>query len=105
MGSCFWELGKYDSAVTAHKESISLRRSGGNISGQADSWKQIGELYLLSGLKKDALTAYDSSATLYQHIKDSSGMAETYNKKGKVFLNDENYKVAVDYFEKEKGII
>ncbi|TMI77592.1 MAG: tetratricopeptide repeat protein, partial [Bacteroidetes bacterium] len=105
MGSCFWELGKYDSAAMAHKESISLRRSGGNISGQADSWKKIGELYLLSGLKKDALTAYDSSATLYQQIKDSSGMAETYNKKGKVFLNDENYKVAVDYFEKAKGII
>ena len=103
-GSCLWELGKYDSAVLAHKESISLRKSESNISGQADSWKQIGELYLLSGLKKDALGAYDSSAMLYSQIKDSSGLAQTYNKKGKVFLNDDNYKVAVDYFEKAKGI-
>ena len=102
-GSCFWELGKYDSAVMAHRESISLRKLGGNISGQADSWKQIGELYLLSGLKKNALAAYDSSAMLYDQIKDSAGLAQTYNKKGKVFLNDENYKVAVEFFEKAKG--
>ena len=103
-GSCYWELGKYDSAVTAHKESIVLRKRANNFSGQADSWKSIGELYLLSGQKKPALLAYDSAAFFYQQLKDSSGLAETYNKKGNVFYNDENNKKAVEYFEKAKGI-
>lgn len=104
MGSCYWELNKYDSAVIAHKESIALRKKANNLSGQAHSWKSIGELYLLSGLKEQALDAYDSAAWFYQQVKDSSGLAKTYNKKGNVFYNDENYKKAVEYFEKAKGI-
>ena len=103
-GSCYWELGKYDSAVTAHQESIQLRKKANNLSGQAHSWKSIGELYLLSGQKKPALLAYDSAARFYEQLKDSSGLAETYNKKGNVFYNDENNKKAVEYFEKAKGV-
>jgi len=103
-GSCYWELGKYDSAVLAHKESIGLRKQANNLSGQAHSWKSIGELYLLSGQKNQALLAYDSAAAFYQQLKDSSGLAETYNKKGNVFYNDENNKKAVEFFEKANGI-
>ncbi|MEP7255685.1 MAG: CHAT domain-containing protein [Ferruginibacter sp.] len=104
MGSCYWELGKYDSAVIAHTESIALRKKANNLSGQAHSWKSIGELYLLSGQKNQALQAYDSAASFYQQLKDSSGLAETYNKKGNVFYNDENNRKAAEYFEKAKGI-
>lgn len=103
-GSCYWELGKYDSAILAHKHSIELRKKANNASGQARSWKSIGELYLKSGLKNEALAAYDSAAYFYQQLKDSSGLAETYNKKGNVFYNDENNKMAVEYFEKAKGV-
>ena len=103
-GSCYWELGKYDSAVMAHKESIGLRKKANNLSGQAHSWKSIGELYLLSGQKNQALVAYDSAAGFYRQLKDSSGLAETYNKKGNVFYNDENNKKAVEFFEKANGI-
>jgi CHAT domain-containing protein len=103
-GSSYWELGLYDSAVLAHKESITLRKKANNLSGQAHSWKSIGELYLLSGLKNQALSAYDSAANFYRQLKDSSGLAETYNKKGNVFYNDENYKKAVEFFEKANGI-
>ena len=103
-GSSYWELGKYDSAVISHKESIDLRKRANNLYGQAHSWKSIGELYLLSGQKKPALLAYDSAARFYQQLKDSSGLAETYNKKGNVFYNDENNKKAVEYFEKAKGV-
>ena len=104
QGSCYWELGKYDSAVIAHKESIDLRKKANNFSGQADSWKSIGELYLLSGQKKPALLAYDSAARFYKQLKDSSGLAETYNKKGNVFYNDENNKKAAEFFEMAKGV-
>ncbi|MEO7306233.1 MAG: CHAT domain-containing protein [Ferruginibacter sp.] len=104
QGSCYWELGKYDSAVMAHKQSILLRKRANNLSGQAHSWKSIGQLYLLSGEKKQALLAYDTAAAFYQQLKDSSGLAETYNKKGNVFYNDENNKKAVEYFEKAKGV-
>jgi len=103
-GSCYWEMSNYDSAVIAHKESIVLREKANNLSGQAQSWKSIGELYLLSGEKNKALFAYDSAAVFYQQLKDSSGLAETYNKKGNVFYNDENNKKAVEFFEKAKGI-
>ena len=103
-GSCYWELGKYDSAILAHKSSIELRKKANNASGQAKSWKSIGELYLNSGLKNNALAAYDSAAFYYQQLKDSSGLAETYNKKGNVFYNDENNKMAAEFFEKAKGV-
>ncbi len=104
QGSCYWELGKYDSAVIAHKQSIAFRKRANNLSGQAHSWKSIGQLYLLSGQKNRALQAYDTAAVFYQQLKDSSGLAETYNKKGNVFYNDENNKKAVEYFEKARGI-
>lgn len=104
IGSCYWELGKYDSAVISHKNSIALRKKANNFLGQAKSWKSIGELYLLSGLKNQALAAYDTAALFYQQIKDSSGLAETYNKKGNVYYNDENNKMAVELFEKAKGV-
>ena len=102
-GSCYWELGKYDSAVIAHKESIVLRKKANNFSGQAHSWKSIGELYLLSGQKNQALQAYDSAAGFYQQLKDSSGLAETYNKKGNVFYNDENNKKLQRFLKWQKG--
>ena len=104
MGSCYWNLGRYDSAVLAHKESINLRKKVNNLDGQANSWKKIGELYLLSGLKKQALMAYDTAAFFYQQLKDSSGLAETYNKKGMVFYNDDSYKKAITFFEKARGV-
>ena len=104
QGSCYWELGKYDSAVIAHQGSILLRKKANNLSGQAHSWKSVGELYLLSGQKKLALEAYDTAAVFYQQLKDSSGLAETYNKKGNVFYNDENNRIAVEYFERARGI-
>jgi CHAT domain-containing protein len=104
MGSCYWELGHYDSAVMMHAESIRLRRLSNNSSGQADSWKKLGELYQLSGLKKQALSAFDSAAFFYKKINDNSHLAETYITKGKVFYNDENYKKALDLFEKARGI-
>ena len=103
-GSCYWELGKYDSAVSAHKESIELRKKANNLSGQADSWKQIGKLYLLSGDKNLAFKAYDSSTFYYQQLKDSTGLAEVFNKKGKVYQNDENYKKALEFYEKARGV-
>ncbi|MFI5187592.1 MAG: tetratricopeptide repeat protein, partial [Chitinophagales bacterium] len=102
-GDCYWELGKYDSAVISEKESIALRKKGSDIYGQAEAWAAIGELYHLSGLKTEALNAYDSSAFLYEQTNDSSGLAKTYNKKGEIYLADENYKTAIDYFEKAKG--
>jgi CHAT domain-containing protein len=104
QGSSYWELGKYDSAVIAHQESIMLRKRANNLSGQAHSWKSIGELYLLSGQKNLALVAYDSAAGFYQQLKDSSGLAETYNKKGNVFYNDENNRKAAEFFEMAKGV-
>ncbi|MGB3008678.1 MAG: CHAT domain-containing protein, partial [Chitinophagaceae bacterium] len=103
-GSCYWELGKYDSAVIENKKSIALRKKGNNLSGQAISWKKIGELYLLSGLKDDALQAFDSAALIFTYLKDNAGLADVYNKKGEVFLNDESYKRATDLFEKAKGV-
>jgi len=104
-GSCYWELGNYDSAVIAHKSSIALRRMVKTYSpGQARSWKSIGDLYLLSGLKTQALGAFDTAAYYYEQIKDSSGLAETYNKKGSVYLNDESYKKAAAFFEIAKGV-
>jgi len=104
MGSCFWELGKYDSAVLAHKSSIEFRKKGNSLSGQAKSWKSIGDLYQLSGSKVAALQALDSAALIFQILRDNSGLAEVYNKKGEVFLNDENYKKAAEWFEKANGV-
>lgn len=104
IGSSYWQLGKYDSAVANHTASIELRKKGKNLPGQAFSWQKIGELYQLSGSKTAALQALDSAAFIYKNIKDSSGLAETFNKKGEVFLNDENYKKATEWFEKAKGI-
>ena len=104
MGSCYWELGKYDSAVASHKISIEFRKKSNSLPGQAKSWKSIGDLYQLSGSKIAALQALDSAAFIYQKIKDSSGMAQVYNKKGEVFLNDENYRRAAEWFEKANGV-
>jgi len=104
-GSCYWELGNYDSALLAHKTSIALRRMVKTYSrGQAKSWKSIGDLYLLSGLKTQALGAFDTAAYYFEQVRDSSGLAETYNQKGSVFLNDESYKKAAAFFEKARGV-
>ncbi|HEY9364739.1 MAG TPA: CHAT domain-containing tetratricopeptide repeat protein, partial [Chitinophagaceae bacterium] len=104
MGSCYWELGHYDSAVIMNKESIALREKANNVDGQAHSWLQTGELYQLSGLKKQALEAYASAEKLYKDLNDVSGLAGVYNERGKVYLQDENYKKATEYFEKARGV-
>jgi CHAT domain-containing protein/tetratricopeptide (TPR) repeat protein len=104
IGSAYWQLGKFDSAVISHKEAIALREKGNNKRGQAFSWKQIGELYLLSGLKTEALQAFDASAALYIAGKDLNGVAETYIKAGTVHQNDENYYKAAQYYEKARGV-
>lgn len=103
IGDCYWDLGKYDSAVISHKRSIALCKMSNYFSGQAYSWQQLGGLYHESGLKNEALNAYDSAAYFYWQLKDSSGLADIYNKKGEVYLADGNHKVAVDLFSKAQG--
>lgn len=66
--------------------------------------QQLGELYQLSGLKKEALQAYESASVLYTSINDLSGQAETYISAGKVYFNDENYYKAAQLYEKAKGV-
>ena len=104
IGQSYWNLGNYDSAVISHKEAIGYKRRGNNISGVAWSWEKMGELYDLSGQKKSALSAYDSSAFYYGSISDSSGLGNIYNMKGNVYLKDESYKKAIEFFEKARGI-
>ena len=103
MGSCYWELGNYDSAVLAHKESITYRKISKNLPGQAFSWTKIGQLYQESGSKQASIQALDSALLIYRQINDSSGLSDIYNIKGEVFLNDENYKEAISWFEKAMG--
>ncbi len=103
-GSCYWALGQYDSALAAHTSAIALRKKSGNKNGQAYSWNKMGELYQLSGSKTMALQAFDSASVYYKAAKDSAGLAEVYTQKGNVFLDDENYKRATEWFERSRGI-
>ncbi len=102
-GSNYWNMGKYDSAIFFHKRSIELRKMAASNAGQAFSWNQLGELYQLSGYKKEALAAFDSSIVYYSKIPDKAGIAGNYNSKGKVHLADESYKKAAEYFERSRG--
>jgi CHAT domain-containing protein len=102
--SAYREMGMYDSALVAQRASIELRTLSGNLEGQAISWKSMGELYKLSGSKKLSLQAYDTAQYFYIRLKDSAGMADVYNAKGQVYLDDENYKRATEWFERAKGI-
>lgn len=102
--SAYRELGLYDSALAAQHESVSLRKISGNLEGQAWSWKSMGELYKLSGSKILSLKAFDTALVYYSRLKDSSGLADVYNAKGQVYLDDENYRRAADWFEKALGI-
>ncbi|HEY6505298.1 MAG TPA: CHAT domain-containing protein [Chitinophagaceae bacterium] len=97
-GNCYWNLGKYDSAIMRHKEAITLRRN--SLSGMAYSWKQVGDLYSVSGLRKDVMFAYDSALYFNRRLGDSSGVAEVYNGMGIVYHNDEYYSKAVEYYDR-----
>lgn len=103
-GSGYWQLGMYDSALSAHHASVALREKSGNKSGQAYSWARLGDLYKESGSKKLSLEAYEKAAELYSKLADSSGLAEVYTARGQVFLDDENFKNAAIQFEKANGI-
>ncbi|MBL7730590.1 MAG: tetratricopeptide repeat protein, partial [Chitinophagaceae bacterium] len=103
-GNCYQALGNYDSAVVANKDAIALRKKGGNRAGEAVAWENIANVFRLSGSKKLSLQAYDTAALLYQLAGDKSGLADVYNGKGRVYLGDENYKTATEWFEKAKGI-
>ncbi|MCX6319222.1 MAG: CHAT domain-containing protein [Bacteroidetes bacterium] len=103
-GSAWRELGMYDSALVAHQRSIYLRQLSGNLEGQAFSWEKMGALYKLSGSKTVSLQAYDTALFYYRLLRDSTGMADVFNAKGDVFLGDENYKKATDWFEQARGV-
>lgn len=103
-GSAWFELARYDSAIAAHKQAIALREKGNNKSGQAWSWTKLADLFKKSGSKTQALQYYEEALRLYREISDSSGMAEIFAAKGQVYLDDENYKSAIPYFEQANGI-
>lgn len=103
-GSAYRELGMNDAALTALQESVLLRKQSGNLEGEAVSWEKLGELYKLSGSKKLSLQAYDTAQYCYIRLKDSAGMADVYNAKGQVYLDDENYKKATEWFEMARGV-
>lgn len=102
MGNAYWQLGKYDSAILAHKEAIKLRE--GNRSGLAYSWRQLGGLYVESGLKNDAIAAYKTALVFSRALGDSIHVAHIYSQMGIVYHNDEHYSTAVDYYERAKKI-
>jgi tetratricopeptide (TPR) repeat protein len=103
-GSCYWQMGLYDSALSAHHASLALREKSGNLSGQAYSWTRLGDLYKESGSKKQSLLAYEKAADLYRKMMDSTGLAEVFNARGQVYLDDENFKNAASEFEKANGV-
>ena len=103
-GSSYWNQGDYAAAEKSHKKSIEYRAKTGREDLQADSWNKLGALYLESGSKKLALSAYDSAIAKYKNVKDVNSVADMYNKQGKLFANDENYAIAITYYEKANGV-
>ncbi|KAK6020485.1 tetratricopeptide repeat protein [Ostertagia ostertagi] len=101
-GNCYWEMGMYDSAISAHQEAISLRKD--NESGLAYSWEQLGSLYKLSGLKDKAMDAYKEALMHNRQLGDSTGVAGIFKELGILYHNDEFYSMAVSFYERAAKI-
>ena len=104
IGQSEWNLYHYDSALRAHSTAIQYAEQAKDTFRIAWSWQKVGELYKQSGEKNIALGKFDTSVYYFSAVKDSSGLADVYSQKGLVYLNDENYKTAIQFFEKAKGM-
>ena len=100
MGQCFWSLGDYDSAIICHNQSIELRRAANDTTGEAYSWKMLGQLHRESGNPVQSLEDFKRSQKLYEETRDDKEKALLYNEIAASYKSLKDYRQAITYYEK-----
>ncbi|RYY60948.1 MAG: CHAT domain-containing protein [Chitinophagaceae bacterium] len=103
IGNAYAAKGQADSSIAAHSLALTLRRD--NSYGVAYTFNQLSGLYRSTGLKTQALQAIDSALVYYRLAKDSSGVSEVLTLAGKVYQQDQQFRLAISYFEKARKAI
>ena len=91
---------KFEDAIALYVDYIEKVKSNGFKLSIAGAYNNIGLCYISLKEYDLALTFLDSSLHFYQLKNNSIGIARVYNNKATVFLNLDNPKKALSFFEK-----
>ena len=99
MGQILWTLGRYDSAIAAHKNAISIRVATKNKKGEAYGWQKLGALYKQSGQPQLSIDAYNKALELSKDLdKDQYGsLLEEF---ASSYFSVKDYEKAADYYQR-----
>ena len=82
LGQLLWRRGEHAAARETLKAGVSAGEKAGADDAVAEGLKQLGNVTLLSGDRKDATTYYRLSLAMYERLGDTAGLANVHSNLG-----------------------
>jgi tetratricopeptide (TPR) repeat protein len=85
-GLCLFRLGKSEDALVAHRKAHDIRKSSGDLEGQANSLNNLGMVAVSERRYQVAEEAFGESLALFCRLGNRPGAAMTLNNLGDLYL-------------------
>jgi serine/threonine protein kinase/tetratricopeptide (TPR) repeat protein len=99
-GHLWKEVGELNSALKDYQESAKLAEILKDLPHQADSQRELGEIYRLKHDYKTGLNHLKQALEIYQKLEDAHGIASTLNNLGNLYWIDSQYDQAKGSYQK-----
>ncbi|MHB8258744.1 MAG: tetratricopeptide repeat protein [Bacteroidia bacterium] len=90
--------GEHEKSLKYAKEAISISEKLSFIKGEANGYKNIGNIYINQSNYPQALEYYLLSLKSFEKIDDKSGIGKSYGNLGNVSQYQEDYPKALEYY-------
>lgn len=98
-GTIYLYTGKYDNAKSSFNESNVLFKKAGNIIGEANCHKSLGDIIFNNSKYLDAIKSYNDALSLYKKADSFQGEAVTYYSLGECYYYLGDYVKANEHYD------
>ena len=104
LGQLQWRQGVHVAARETLKAGVSTGEKSGADDAVADGLKQLGNVALLGGDRKDATTYYRLSLAIYERLGDTAGLANVRSNLGVTYRRSGQWPEALAEFEQSLAL-
>lgn len=100
LGQSYWHLAEWGQALSAHRQSLSIKEREGSLFGIAASYNNLGLVYYRMYDWDRSAECHQKSFAIREKIGDISGLARSYNNLALIYRHLYDWEKALDYHSK-----
>ncbi|MCB0290382.1 MAG: tetratricopeptide repeat protein [Calditrichaeota bacterium] len=94
------KMGEWDKAIEYYLQSLEYKKTTVDIHGMAQTYNNLGVVYLDKGEWDKAIRYFQQSLELFERLGDKYRITAIYNNLGIVYMNRGEWDKAIEYFKK-----